>query len=71
MRLSAIRCSRKRIVHEWAMASKKPWMSASSTQTLIEWFKNQIFKYSIYAPGRVVGWITALISTSALPELLR
>src|ERR1700686_4250829 len=23
MRLSAIRCSRKRIVHEWAMASKK------------------------------------------------
>ena len=32
MRLSAIRCSRKRIVHEWAMASKKPWMSASSTQ---------------------------------------
>jgi hypothetical protein len=24
MRLSAIRCSRKRIVHEWAMASKKP-----------------------------------------------
>jgi hypothetical protein len=25
-------CSRKRIVREWAMASKKPWMSASSTQ---------------------------------------
>src|ERR1700680_4047218 len=29
MRLSAIRCSRNRIVHEWAMASKKPWIYES------------------------------------------
>ena len=32
MRLSAIRCSRKRRIQEWAMASKKPRISASSTQ---------------------------------------
>jgi hypothetical protein len=35
MRLSAIRCSRKRIVHEWAMASKNRDMSASRIQLIL------------------------------------
>jgi DNA invertase Pin-like site-specific DNA recombinase len=35
MRLSAIRCSRKRIIHEWAMASKKPRIFAEFERGII------------------------------------